>query len=378
MPVKISGDSASFTVPTQFIFGGADINACIAARLSYFSANPTLRTKNLRTVLKPATGTMAMCAWDGSAWVDQSSVITGPTGQTGVKGDTGATGPFGKSIIPKGTYSSGVSYSPLDLVTYLGESYVCTVSTLNNLPTNTAYWQISAEKGDTGISGLTWKGVYSASTSYVINDVVAYESAGTNTIYVCLSSCVGVLPTNTTKWDILPIKGARGDTGPVGPQGSVGPAGPANDGSVGDVKMTACALPPTGWLACNGALVERAAYAALFAAIGTSYGAGDGASTFALPNMKGRVPVGLDTAQTEFNTLGKAGGNKTHTLTISEMPNHAHNYNDTYGVQNLEGTFNNANACDETERWETTSYSGGGQAHNNLQPYVSVNFVIKY
>ncbi|ACZ29558.1 Tail Collar domain protein [Xylanimonas cellulosilytica DSM 15894] len=81
---------------------------------------------------------------------------------------------------------------------------------------------------------------------------------------------------------------------------------------------------PPGWLEHNGAAVSRTTYPALFAHYGTTYGAGDGSTTFNLPNAKGRTPVGLDTAQAEFNAVGKTGGAKTHTLSTAEMPSHTH------------------------------------------------------
>lgn len=81
---------------------------------------------------------------------------------------------------------------------------------------------------------------------------------------------------------------------------------------------------PSGWLLCDGSNVSRTTYADLFAILGTSYGSGDGTTTFGLPNLKGRVPVGRDSTQTEFDTLGETGGAKTHTLTTSEMPSHNH------------------------------------------------------
>jgi len=149
-------------------------------------------------------------------------------------------------------------------------------------------------------------------------------------------------------------------------------------GIVGEIKAYAGASAPSGYLLCNGSAISRSTYIDLFNICGTSYGAGDGSTTFNIPNLKGKIPVGLDSTQSEFDTLGETGGAKTHTLTVDQMPSHTHQYNDTYGVQNLEGVFNNANACDETERWETTSSTGGGQAHNNLQPYVVMNYIIKY
>lgn len=84
---------------------------------------------------------------------------------------------------------------------------------------------------------------------------------------------------------------------------------------------------PAGWLPCAGGAVNRAAYPALFAVIGTTYGAGNGSTTFNLPDLRGRVPVGVDSTQSEFDAIGKAGGAKTHTLTAQEMPSHTHTQN---------------------------------------------------
>ena len=83
---------------------------------------------------------------------------------------------------------------------------------------------------------------------------------------------------------------------------------------------------PTGYLLCDGSAVSRTTYADLYTAIGTTYGVGDGSTTFNVPNVKGKVPVGRDNGDTSFDTLGETGGEKTHTLTIAEMPSHTHTY----------------------------------------------------
>ena len=95
----------------------------------------------------------------------------------------------------------------------------------------------------------------------------------------------------------------------------------------GTVAAFAGSAAPSGWLLCDGSAVSRTTYAALFAVIGTTYGAGDGSTTFNLPNLKGRVPVGRDAAQSEFDVLGETGGAKTHTLAAGEMPVHSHGVN---------------------------------------------------
>lgn len=103
----------------------------------------------------------------------------------------------------------------------------------------------------------------------------------------------------------------------------------------GDLKLTARADPPEGWLVCDGSAVSRTTYSALFQAIGTTFGTGDGATTFNLPDYRGRTPVGVDGAagRLEANdTLGKAGGHNrmaSHnhgvgSLQTTGVPNHQH------------------------------------------------------
>jgi microcystin-dependent protein len=95
----------------------------------------------------------------------------------------------------------------------------------------------------------------------------------------------------------------------------------------GAIVMYGGISAPPGWIFCDGSAVARVGtYGALFAAISTTYGVGDGSTTFNLPNIKGKFPVGLDTGQTEFNALAKTGGAKTHshTLTAASVTSHTH------------------------------------------------------
>lgn len=154
--------------------------------------------------------------------------------------------------------------------------------------------------------------------------------------------------------------GSSGITGDTLPIGSMIPYGKAT--------------PPTNWLVCDGSAVSRTTYSELFAVIGTSYGAGDGSTTFNLPNKKGRVSVGLDTSDTDFNTIGKTGGEKKHTLTVAEMPSHSHTLK-SYGSPGG-GYGGNATAVD-SDRNLPTNETGGNQPHNNLQPYQVDNWIIK-
>ena len=113
-------------------------------------------------------------------------------------------------------------------------------------------------------------------------------------------------------------------------------------GDIGEIKLWSTSSAPEGWLIADGREVSRTTYAELFAAIGTTYGAGNGSTTFNLPDMRGKVAVGRDSADTDFNALGKTGGAKTHTLTVAEMPSHTH----TQQPHSHTGSTNEAGAHD--------------------------------
>jgi microcystin-dependent protein len=140
---------------------------------------------------------------------------------------------------------------------------------------------------------------------------------------------------------------------------------------------------PTAWLECNGALVSRATYAALFAAIGTTYGAGDGSTTFQLPSMARRTAVGrggVGTA-TLANTLGSVGGEETHTLTTAELAAHSHSpLNIPIGTTASPSgtTLVYSNYSGPTNPYAgSTGSAGGDTAHNNMQPSIVTMFIIK-
>jgi len=137
---------------------------------------------------------------------------------------------------------------------------------------------------------------------------------------------------------------------------------------------------PVGYLMCDGSAVDRTAYADLFTAIGTTYGAGDGSTTFNLPDFRGRAAIGVGqgTGLTD-RYVGEYVGEESHLLTISEMPSHTHviprdnltpGSIDSYGP--LESGGNYAN-----QRPFNTLPSGSSQPHNNIQPSLAVNKIIK-
>lgn len=182
--------------------------------------------------------------------------------------------------------------------------------------------------------------------------------------------------------------GSTGSTGSTGPQGPPGPPGPAGQNiPPGTISMFAGINPPTGWLFCDGSSVSYTTYPELYVVLGTNYGIGSGMGQFNLPNLQGRVPVGVSSTY----PLATVGGAATHTLTTNEIPSHTHTINDPghfHGQGGVAGGavlvgVSGANKADQTNTLTATTgitinSAGGGQPHNNMQPYIVLNYIIKY
>ena len=160
----------------------------------------------------------------------------------------------------------------------------------------------------------------------------------------------------------------------------------------GAITMWPTAAPPSGWLLCNGGAVSRTTFAALFAVVGTTFGAGDGTTTFNLPDYRDRMPIGSNT----IAAVGVAGGSKdaivvshTHTATSSVTdPGHSHsinmgaNFNAAYSfiqptVNNLGFTLPTNNATTGISVNTTVNSTGSSGTNANLPPYLGINFIIK-
>lgn len=189
-------------------------------------------------------------------------------------------------------------------------------------------------------------------------------------------------------------RGPQGERGPQGPQGSQGIQGPPGPAGAGGGVPTGTIVPfagysaPTGWLFCDGGQYSASSYSTLYAIIGTTYGGGNG--SFRVPDLRGRMPVGKNYGT--FAALGSIGGEEKHTLTIQEMPSHQHPMNEnTYmDVQTRSGW--QPYVSDTTgSRWFTnkrhdnlsfsdiaTGATGQNSPHNNMPPYLVLNYIIKY
>ncbi len=187
------------------------------------------------------------------------------------------------------------------------------------------------------------------------------------------------------------------------------PGTPDSSGGMGSGAIIAFAGSdaPEDWLLCDGDAVSRTEYKALFDVIGEAYGGGDGNTTFNLPDLRGRFPLGLDNmggtsadvvAAAEADSLAGSGGAEAHTLTINEMPAHSHGVDHVNapssggGLRALEAGGTNRHAdiltsnANEDFRGPVSGDTvgglfiknrGGGSSHNNMPPYLSLNYIIK-
>ena len=161
-------------------------------------------------------------------------------------------------------------------------------------------------------------------------------------------------------------------------------------GMAGEIKMWAGNNIPSGWLLCDGSEVSKTKYPNLYAAIGDLWGVPNSSSNFKLPNLKGKVPVGYDSSDTDFSTVGKTDGEKTHKLTPDEIPAHGHGMAHTHSYTGPNTGTWKVGTNGKSHKWctsaggktsggaskTTTDNAGGSLSHNNLQPYAVIKYII--
>jgi microcystin-dependent protein len=165
---------------------------------------------------------------------------------------------------------------------------------------------------------------------------------------------------------------------------------------IGEIRAFGFQFAPTNWAFCNGQLLAISQFDTLFAVIGTNFG-GDGSTTFAVPNLQGQVPMHWGTGPGGFNTsIGQVQGTTNVTLTQAQTPSHTHTITAQFvpagGVvertaipttvsylsdTNPSGNWNNTSPTFDSQlAGNTLTPVGGSQPHDNMQPYLAVNFCI--
>lgn len=393
---------------------------------------------------------------DGLIGPSGATGIAGPEGATGVTGSTGSTGPTGPSGSQGATGVTGTVGSTGPQGTFYAQATPPGSSSIGDVwfDTNTAtiyvyydsYWVewsagtigpvgptgpqgdastvpgptgpqgatgVTGSTGPTGVQGPTGpQGVFYAFDT-------APLSPSTGDVWFDTASAIIYVRYDGywVEWSagVIGPDGATGVTGATGTTGATGITGATGTASLpaGIISPYAGSSAPTGYLLCDGLAVSRTTYATLFAVTGTTYGVGDGSTTFNLPDLRGRVPVGVDGAAARLSAndaLGNSSGAETHTLTTSEMPSHSHDggslttssdgahthttratqitTNTATGGSNAlttlrsttggnEGNTSSSGAHTHTSFTGNTGGAGLGLAHNNMQPYQVTQYIIK-
>ncbi len=302
-------------------------------------------------------------------------------------------------VTPKGGSAQNVSVKGLAAAAYKGvDTSMTKTSTSTNVPTTKAVADlITAEMADISVDGVI------TSSNETVENIVSLTKAEyealtekeVNTLYH-ITDDINDVDLNVA--DVVPTGARIGYNGTEAPEGYevISTSKNVSDNlPVGSGMDYFGTEAPYGYLFADGSAISRTEYAELFAIIGTTYGAGDGSKTFNLPDKRSRVSVAKDNGT--FNTLGKTGGEETHVLTTSEIPSHSHesslyftgysgwsgNCPAGYYAFNLSNTVvkntDTAAITGQTGVGRTPAGAavGGSTAHNNLQPYLVCNYIIK-
>jgi microcystin-dependent protein len=333
-----------------------------------------------------ATGPQGPVGPTGAAGANGTNGTNGTAGTAGARGNAGSNcviwDSSGASFVAGGFDAESIDTNFQSVTAWnFNKTSKLGYSGTNGTFGNAALWLSAISAGDIlqihQVDDSTKFGIYTVQQSYYYNPIYTFS--------------VSVLVASSTfdankQYTVSFVKKGDSATTPVG-----------------SVQMYAGDFgAPAGWLLCNGNAVSRATYASLFGTIGTVFGAGNGTTTFNLPNLQGRVPVGVGTIPDTLGTvnLGATGGNSLKQINAQELPQHTHPINDpghqhnvvannsptiTAGINPAQATVGNLGTSNPTllANTNTTGITVGNNVSTNtaislMQPYIGLNFIIKY
>lgn len=308
----------------------------------------------------------------------------------------------------KGIYSPQAFYQRGNVVSYDGSSYVYinTLTTQGVNPKDTEHWQLMASKGElgAGTSGnnspydpLAWKGQLDAPSRNAVTAII--ETLATKAALETKVSAVDALLTRPKKTNDLAITDRSSELVSSAWVQQVVDVVKKAITPVGLVSPYAGTSAPTGWVFCDGRLLDRVTYAGLFTVLGTAYNIGGEATTsFRVPDLRGRVVAGLDLMNATSgaalrlntswaNTVGGAGGADKHKLDATELPSHSHKIPLVrtmrealgYGLSLAQTFADRVLVSQENPAANPESVSdsfGGNVPHNNVQPTIVLSYII--
>lgn len=184
-------------------------NATTAANTATTNANNATTAANTAASFADAAAALAITATtnaNNGATAATTAANNANTATTNANNAATTANNAASALTHLGAWNSATAYVARNIVSYNGSSYAAIQASTNQLPTNTSYWQLIGQKGDTGVS-FTWRGNYNGATTYAVNDLVFYNGNS----YVChVNDTVGIAPTDDTKWDLVAQKGTDG------------------------------------------------------------------------------------------------------------------------------------------------------------------------